>query len=107
MSTMYFKHLAITMLALMLATGVSAKRNSPDVGGKIVDENGQPMSFVSVVLLSLPDSTFIQGSVSDDNGDFKLVTPENLGVLKVSSIGYQTLYIGVSADGSIAGGSVI
>ena len=104
---MYFKHLAITMLALMLATGVSAKRNSPDVGGKIVDENGQPMSFVSVVLLSLPDSTFIQGSVSDDNGDFKLVTPENQGVLKVSSIGYQTLYIGVSADGSITGGSVI
>ena len=64
MSKMNFRYLAITMLALMFATGASAKRNSPDVGGKIVDENGQPMSFVSVVLLSLPDSTFIQGSLA-------------------------------------------
>ena len=81
MNRMNFRRFAVMMVAAMLATGAFAKRTSPDVGGKIVDENGKPMSFVSVVLLSLPDSVFIQGSVSDDNGDFKIVTPENQGIL--------------------------
>ena len=107
MNRMNFRRFAMMMVAAMLATGAFAKRTSPDVGGKIVDENGNPMSFVSVVLLSMPDSVFIQGSVSDDNGEFKLVTPENQGILKISSIGYETMYVAVSSDGSIAGGSVI
>lgn len=107
MNRMNFRRFAMMMVAVMLATGAFAKRTSPDVGGKIVDENGKPMSFVSVVLLSLPDSVFIQGSVSDDNGDFKIVTPENQGILKISSIGYETLYIAVSSDGNISGGPVI
>ena len=107
MNRMNFRRFAMMMVAAMLATGAFAKRTSPDVGGKIVDENGNPMSFVSVVLLSMPDSVFIQGSVSDDNGEFKLITPENQGILKISSIGYETMYVAVSSDGSIAGGSVI
>ena len=93
-------------MAAMLTTGVFAKRTTPDVGGKIVDEKGAPMPFVSVVLLSMPDSAFVQGAVSDENGNFKIVTPENQGVLKISSIGYQTLFIHVSSDGSMAGGPV-
>ena len=107
MNRMNFRRFAMMMVAAMLATGAFAKRTSPDVGGKIVDENGNPMSFVSVVLLSMPDSVFIQGSVSDDNGEFKLITPENQGILKISSVGYETLYVAVSSDGNIAGGSVI
>ena len=94
-------------VATMLTTGAFAKRTTPDVGGKIVDGEGHPMPFVSVVLLSMPDSSFVQGAVSDENGIFKIVTPENQGVLKISSIGYQTLFINVSSDGSMAGGPVI
>lgn len=67
--------------------------NKPDVTGTIVDDNGEPMSFVNVVLLSLPDSTFVQGATSDPDGKFTIITPETDGILKLSSIGYETLYI--------------
>ena len=46
-----------------------------------------------VVLLSLPDSTFVQGAMTDEQGMFKIVTNVTNGVFKVSSVGYQTLYI--------------
>ena len=35
---------------------------------------GEPMPFVNVVLLSLPDSAFVQGGMTDDQGIFKIVT---------------------------------
>ncbi len=107
MNRFNFRRFAIMAVAAMLTTGAFAKRTTPDVGGKIVDGEGNPMPFVSVVLLSMPDSSFVQGAVSDENGIFKIVTPENQGVLKISSIGYQTLFINVSSDGSMAGGPVI
>ena len=75
--------------AIMSLTAVAKKQ---DVGGKVIDENGQPLPFVNVVLLSLPDSAFIQGAVTDDNGVFNIVTTQNEGLLKLSSIGYETLY---------------
>lgn len=51
------------------------------------------MSFVNVVLLNAADSSFVQGATSDNDGQFIITTPETSGILKVSSIGYETLYI--------------
>lgn len=67
--------------------------SSPDVAGTIVDHHGEPMSFVNVVLLNATDSTFVQGATSDNDGRFLIATPETSGILRVSSIGYETLYI--------------
>ena len=72
---------------------LAAMANKQDVGGKVIDENGQPLPFVNVVLLSLPDSAFIQGAVTDDNGVFNIATTQSEGLLKLSSIGYETLYL--------------
>jgi len=85
------------MTAALAAMSVAAHAaKNPDVTGQITDASGQPMSFVNVVLLSLPDSTFVQGATSDDNGKFNIVTPEGKGLLKISSIGYETLYLNMS-----------
>jgi len=65
---------------------------SPDVKGTIIDENGEPMSFVNVVLLSLPDSAFVQGATSNAEGLFNIETPAVQGILKVTSVGYETQY---------------
>lgn len=65
----------------------------PDVTGTITDINGEPMNFVNVVLLSAADSSFVQGATSGDDGKFNIVTPETGGILRISSIGYETLYI--------------
>ena len=55
--------MATLMTALMSTMTVYAK--SQDVGGRVINENGQPLPFVNVVLLSLPDSAFVQGAVTD------------------------------------------
>ena len=41
-----------------------------DWGGRVIDEKGEPIPFVNVVLLSLPDSAFVQGATTDTDGVF-------------------------------------
>lgn len=84
------KHLLMTTAITSVSMTMMAA-GSPDVTGTIVDNNGEPMSFVNVVLLSKTDSAFVQGATSDENGKFNIVTPETGGILKISSIGYETL----------------
>ena len=86
-----FLRLAAIAAAMMMSMSVEAK--TQDVGGKVIDEKGEPMPFVNVVLLSLPDSAFVQGAVTDEQGNFKIVTSKNDGLLKISSVGYKTYYI--------------
>ena len=85
------------LVALMMIT-LSAQAKTQDWGGRVVDEKGEPMPFVNVVLLSLPDSAFVQGATTDDQGVFKIVTNVEDGLFKVTSIGYQTLYIKAGQD---------
>ena len=60
--------------------------------GKVVDEKSQPLPYANVVLLSLPDSVFVTGTVSDESGAFTLRSENPNLLLRVSSIGYATLY---------------
>jgi hypothetical protein len=64
----------------------------------VIDEKGEPMPFVNVVLLSLPDSAFVQGGMTDEQGMFKIVTDVNEGLFKVTCVGYETLYIKAGQD---------
>ena len=88
--------MAVLVSALVMAA--TAMAHTHDVGGKVTDEKGQPMEFVNVVLLSLPDSAFVQGAVTDEQGLFHIVTDTNQGLLKVSCMGYETKYV-PAADG--------
>ena len=81
----------ITLTAALLMT-VSALAQNQNLVGYITDEKGDPMPFVNVMLLSLPDSTFVQGTVTDEQGSFLLPTDKKDGLLKVSCVGYQTQY---------------
>ncbi len=80
---------------------LSALGKTHDVSGKVIDKNGQPLPFVNVVLLSLPDSAFVQGAVSDENGVFNIVTKQEEGLLKLTSIGYKTLYLDYKPTNSL------
>ena len=95
MKKIVFRMTAI--LALMMIT-LTASSKTQDWGGKVVDEKGEPMPFVNVVLLSLPDSAFVQGGMTDEQGMFKIVTDVNEGLFKVTSVGYETLYIKAGQD---------
>ena len=91
--------LAVLMAAIMMTMMSFAK--TQDFGGRVLDEKGEPMPYVNVVLLSLPDSAFVQGSMTDEQGVFKIVTDIKQGLFKVTSVGYQTLYIKAGQDLSI------
>ena len=90
MKTIYLK-LAAIVAATMMSASINAMTH--DVSGKVIDEQGEPLPFVNVVLLSLPDSTFIQGAVTDAEGAFRIVTDKNEGLLRLTCIGYETLYV--------------
>ena len=84
------------MAAMMMTRTTFAE--TQDWGGRVIDEKGEPMPYVNVVLLSLPDSAFVQGAMTDLDGVFKIVTDVNEGLFKVTSVGYQTLYINAGQD---------
>ena len=85
------------LVAAMMVTMVTFAETH-DWGGRVIDEKGEPMPFVNVVLLSLPDSAFVQGATTDEQGMFKIVTDVNQGLFKVTCMGYQTLYINAGQD---------
>ena len=64
--------LAVLMTAMMMTMMSFAE--TQDFGGRVLDEKGEPMPYVNVVLLSLPDSAFVQGAMTDDMGVFKIVS---------------------------------
>ena len=83
----------LTALVVALLMSVTAFAKTQDFGGRVIDEKGEPMPFVNVVLLSLPDSTFVQGFVTDEHGQYKIATSLKDGLLKVTSVGYETQYV--------------
>ena len=78
----------VMLISMTLPVGLSAQA----VGGKLVDENGRPLAYANVVVLSLPDSAFVTGTVSNEDGAFRLDCPEGADLLRVSSVGYVSLY---------------
>ncbi len=60
--------------------------------GRLIDESGRPLPFANVSLLSPRDSTLLTGGVSNENGDFVIPTHARRVLLKVSFVGYQTLW---------------
>ena len=50
------------------------------------------MPYANVVLLSLPDSAFVTGTISGEDGTFSLNTIPPHQIIRISSIGYATIY---------------
>ena len=53
------------------------------------------MPFVNVVLLSLPDSTIMHGTVTDEQGMFSISADISIGTLQLSMLGYETVSLPV------------
>lgn len=77
---------------LLLLAAVCAKGQT--FTGKVTDSDNVPLAYANVVLLSLPDSTFVTGTVSEESGSFTLQVPAEGKplLIRVSSIGYATTY---------------
>ena len=61
--------------------------------GCVLDENRVPMPFVNVMLINRTDSTFVQGTTTGEDGRFSLMADCDDCLLKISSVGYVTLFL--------------
>jgi hypothetical protein len=72
------------------------QKETTKVIGRLVDNAGHPIEFANVSLLSDRDSTFLNGSVSNENGDFVIPCNARRVTVRATCIGYQTLLRSVS-----------
>ena len=85
-------------LFLMSTISVCAQNQHCNVKGYIVDETKTPVGFASVAIAS--DSTFISGTLTNENGEFvlQLAKTEKPYQLSVSFIGKKTKQISFVAN---------
>ena len=84
-----------TTIIVLLAT--IFQLNAQNLIGIVTDENGQPMEFATISLRSLPDSVIVAGCITDAKGQFSIERKNAGDFIQISSIGYRTKNMPVSA----------
>ena len=86
---------AISTIIILLAT--ICQMSAQNLIGIVTDENGQQMEFATVSLRSLPDSSIVAGCITDAKGQFCIERKNAGDFIQISSIGYGTKNLPVSA----------
>ncbi len=91
----------LLLLLCGIAIGTYAQQGS--VRGRVVDaRSGENIEYATVALLSPQDSTIKGGTVTEQNGAFKLSAPFGKYLLRITFIGYEPQYyknsVTLSAD---------
>ena len=60
--------------------------------GTVIDEQGQPVAYANIALLSPQDSTLITGGVSNESGLFVIPCEQHPVLARISFVGYKTIY---------------
>lgn len=76
---------------LWLLCVVNLLTNAQNISGRVVDENNEAIPYATVVAMQLPDSTFLGGVTTDNEGRFTLEMTCDL--LKISFVGYETKFV--------------
>lgn len=88
---MHIKTFLTSSIILLIGESLSPVQ-AQQISGKLLDEKQEPVSFANVVLLSLPDSAFIQGTVSDAQGQFVMKEANTAPkVIQITYIGYDRI----------------
>ena len=86
------KWIAVAVMSVLSQVAFPQTR---ELTGKVVDKDGEDMPFVNVVLLSLPDSAIVHGTVTDEQGMFSISADISIGTLQLSMLGYETVSLPV------------
>lgn len=80
----------LSTLALLSATTLSAQT----IRGRVVDPSSEPIGYANVILYDLPDTTYVSGAITNDEGRFELqAAPSDKAILEISYVGYETQYV--------------
>ncbi|WP_446051331.1 outer membrane beta-barrel protein [Zobellia laminariae] len=75
-------------------------QSSEAISGKVLSEGQEPLEAVAVVLLSVKDSTYVDYTITDVNGEFKISEAQKGDyILNISSLGYISLYKNITYTG--------
>ena len=61
--------------------------------GTVIDEQGQPVAYANIALLSPQDSTLITGGVSNESGLFVIPCETQPVLARISFVGYKTEFV--------------
>ena len=86
---------ATTTIIILLVT--ICQLSAQNLIGLVTEENGQPMEFATVSLRSLPDSAIVAVCITDTKGQFCIEKKDEGDFIQISSIGYSTKNLPVSA----------
>jgi len=92
MKTLAIKTLYILLLLIMSAGITFAQTAKPEtkISGSLLDENGKPVDYATVILLKAQDSTVIKGTLSNETGTY-IFDHINAGsyIIKATVVGYE------------------
>lgn len=80
------------VLLILLVFFVQYASSQTKVGGVVVDETGEPVSFANVLFKGSSE-----GTITNDNGRFYMESENSHTALVVSFIGYETKEIPLNA----------
>lgn len=87
-------------ILILLLTIIPINSFAQRIRGSIVDTEGTPIPFANVMLMK--DSVFINGTASDELGNFIIDNSKSIGnLIKISSLGYADYQSGISTDGNL------
>ncbi len=82
--------MTLKIISSLLLCGILFPLNA-QIKGVVSDTNSMPIEFANVAVYSLPDSTLISGTTTDETGSFLLNADDIANkLLRVSFIGYET-----------------
>ena len=82
----------LRLLTLIITIQLNAQ-NSFDISGSVTDIDGNGISFSNVVVLRSSDSTLIKGTITDDNGRYKIKNISKGNYIVMGSyVGFQHAY---------------
>lgn len=91
----------ISVFTILLLSMIDMAAQS--VRGRVWDEDGKPIPYANVVLLTA-DSVFVDGTVTSDNGHFLFESSsrgKEAALLKITCFGFNPLYRACTVDDSI------
>lgn len=78
-----------TLLILLISISLNAQDS---LQGTVIDDSKKPVTYATVLLFKMPDSTFYKGTTTNENGRFDITSVASGDyTLAISSIGFVTL----------------
>jgi hypothetical protein len=91
----------IILFIVLCFCGILYSRGQ-NITGHVINKENNPVPFANVFLLS-KDSILISGAITDSLGGFSIKTSSFEGILKISCLGYRTVFYRMDGNRRNAG----